>query len=103
MSATIDTLKFSKRLQAAGMAPTQAEAIAEAVADGVSEGLATKRDIADLRAATKQDIADLRIATKQDIADLRVAMAELKADLLRWTIGTMIAMTAVFAALVKLL
>ena len=40
--------------------------------------LATKTDLADLRAATKTDLADLRAATKADLADLRAAT---KADL----------------------
>jgi hypothetical protein len=43
------------------------------------------------------------LATKTDIADLRREMAELKAELIRWALGTIIAMTAVFAAIVKLL
>ena len=51
--------------------------------------LATKADLADLRAATKADLADLRAATKTDLADLRAATkadladlrAETKADL----------------------
>ena len=53
MSAlTFDTLKFARRLQAAGMeqhlAEEQAEALAEALEANL-ENLATKADIADLR------------------------------------------------------
>ncbi len=35
--------------------------------------LATKNDIAELRAATKDELTELRSATKNDIAELRVA------------------------------
>lgn len=49
---TFDTLKFARRLQAAGMeqrlAEEQATALAEAL-DANLENLATKADIADLR------------------------------------------------------
>lgn len=38
--------------------------------------LATKGDIADLRAATGQDIAALRAATGQDVADLRAEVID---------------------------
>jgi len=43
------------------------------------------------------------LATKADVAELRRDMAELEARLIRWAVGTIIAMTAVFAAIVKLL
>ena len=50
--------------------------------------IATKQDIAELSAATKQDIAELRTATKQDIAELRadleVKIERVRADLIRW-------------------
>ena len=42
MSATIDTLRFAKRLQAVGMAAPQAEAFAEAFAEAAMERLVTK-------------------------------------------------------------
>lgn len=53
MSAlTFDTLKFARRLQAAGMEPRLAEEQAEALAEALAqdrEALATKADITDLR------------------------------------------------------
>jgi translation initiation factor IF-2 len=85
MPAAIDTLKFSKRLEAAGMAPAQAEAIAEAVSEGMAEGLATKADISEA------------------VAAMRSEMAKMEARIIRWNIGTIIAMTAVNTAVVKLL
>ena len=61
-------------LIAAGAPEDKAKAAAEAIP--VSDLLATREDIADLKAATKQDIAD----TKQDIAALK---AEMKQDIAR--------------------
>jgi len=75
MPAAIDTLKLAKRLRQADFTQLQAEALAEAVGEATVEGVATKLDIAELRADLKQDIADLRAELKQDIGDLR---AELK-------------------------
>ncbi len=78
MPAAIDTLKLAKRLRQADFTDLPAEALAEAVGEATVEGVATKLDIAELRAELKQDIADLRAELKQDIADLR---AELKQDI----------------------
>jgi|SRR6266478_4581071 hypothetical protein len=112
MPVTVDTLKFSKRLQAAGMPASQAEAFAEAFGEAAGEGLATKQDIGELRLEMAGQIADLR----QQLADLRqqitgvreqmatkADLAELRADLIKWNVGTIIAAMAVFAAIVKLL
>jgi hypothetical protein len=50
--------------------------------------------------ATKADLEQLRLVTKADLA-------ELKADIIKWmgglVIGSMVAMTGIFAAIVKLL
>jgi hypothetical protein len=43
------------------------------------------------------DMAD--IVTKQE---LRADLAELKADLIKWNVGTLLAVTGIFAAIVKL-
>jgi SpoVK/Ycf46/Vps4 family AAA+-type ATPase len=79
---------------------------------------ATKRDFKELEAATKRDLKELEATTTRDIQDLQrdlkemettlrkdmeVKLAELKADLLKWTVGMLLAQIAVIAALVKLL
>jgi len=95
--AAIDTLKFAKRLRQANFTELQAEALAEAVAEATVESVATKLDIAGLRAELKQDIAELRTELKQDIAELRtelkqgiagvrVEMAALESRMLRWMV-----------------
>lgn len=43
------------------------------------------------------------LATKLDIQQLRTDMADLKVELIKWNVGTLIAMTGIFAAIVKLL
>lgn len=64
--------------------------------------LATKADIREVRIATKADIAELRLATKADIAELKIAMADLRAELIKWNVGAMAVLTAIFAAISRL-
>jgi hypothetical protein len=70
-------------LRAAGVSDEQAKAAAGAVIGG--EGLATRTDLAVVK------------------ADLVAMMAGMETRIVRWNAGTIIAMTAVFAAIVKLL
>lgn len=96
MSAVpFDTLKYAEALKAAGVPEPQARAQAEALADVLRQG---GRDL-----ATKADIAELRTTIHALGLDLRREMAELKADLIKWNVGALIAMTGIFAAIVKLL
>ena len=60
----------------AGASEDSARAAAGAIP--IAKDLATKEDLADVRAALTHDIADLRAEVKQDIADLR---AEVKQDI----------------------
>jgi hypothetical protein len=52
-----------------------------------------------------REIIDNQIATKQDTAvleaNLTTNLAETKADLIKWYIGTMFAMTALIVGLIK--
>lgn len=77
----IDTLKFSRKLVAAGMAPAAAEAIAEAFIDVDTSELATKQDLGVLKHELKQDVAEVRqelTVVKRDIAAVK---AELQAQI----------------------
>ncbi|WP_295580703.1 DUF1640 domain-containing protein [uncultured Lamprocystis sp.] len=79
MSAvTFDTLRFAKKLEAAGLPTPQAEAIADAFREATSEELVTR------------DYLDARLAATQ-------------ADLVKWMAGLLIAQAALIAALTKLL
>ena len=101
-----DTLRFSRNLAEAGLAPAQADGIAAATASALAEvvgQLATRDDLASQNQAFRSEIAALRQETKAEIAALRHDLRELE---LRMTIklGTMMAgAVALTAALVKLL
>lgn len=74
---TFDTLKFVKQLEAAGIAPAQAEAFVTAQQEILSQAL------------------DTTLSTKADIAALerRVDMLEAKIDKLSWMVGILIALS----------
>lgn len=96
---TFDTLKFAKRLKDAGFTENQAEAQAQAFAEAVRESghaLATKADIAELRAATKLDIAELKTEIQAMINRLLLTLTGI-------IVGSMVAMAGIFGLIVKLL
>ena len=74
----IDTLKLYERLRAAGVPEAQAKAQAEAFAEALGDMMAE------------------RLATKEDLAKLR-------AELIRWVSGLMIAQAGLIVALIRLL
>jgi hypothetical protein len=76
----IDTLKITRRLEAASLPTAQAEAIAQAIAE----------------------VTSMDLATKADIADVRTAIAELKADLQRWVFGVVVLSTIAQVLVIKL-
>jgi hypothetical protein len=76
---TFDTLKFVERLKLAGVSEEQAKAEVEA-----------------LTAALNETIAVRELATKTDLEMI-------KADLIKWMAGLLLAQAAVVATLVKLL
>ncbi len=102
MPVAIDTLKFSKRLQAAGMASAQADVFAEAVGEALSEVQAANEEIAELRVATKQ-FAERRRAIQQNNAELRAAFAELRAEMRAVGTRLICSMGVGFAATVAIL
>lgn len=87
-----DTHRFVKRLTENGFTEQQAETLAEEHVALINSNLATKADIA----AVTADIEALRQETKAEIATL-------KADLLKWMFGALIAQGGLIVALVKLL
>ncbi len=82
---TFDTLKFSKKLVAAGFSEQQAETLAEEQAALIEDQLATKRDLKELEVTLRRDIADVK-------RDLTIRMG-----------GMMVTAVVAVAALVKLL
>jgi len=91
----IDTLKVAKRLREAGFTEPQAEAVIAAVQEG-TEGaeLATRPDLAELRAEFKADLAALRSELRETelrleakIEAVRSDIAAVKADILNRVFG----------------
>ncbi len=95
-SLAFDTHAFVKNLTQAGMPEQQAEVLANQQKQLLDEQLATKQDIAELRAATKHDIAELKAEVKLDIA-------EASRDTIKWVAGLLIGQAALVVALIKLL
>ncbi len=81
---TFDALAAAGTLREAGFEDRQAEAVAGVVRHAVDAdrgALATKADIAALRADTRADIAALRADLDTGLAALRADHAETRADL----------------------
>lgn len=55
-----DRLSLTNALEAAGIERKAAERVASEIFDAINENVATKTDLAELRAAFRADIADLR-------------------------------------------
>ncbi len=116
MVVGFDTHAVVKELVAAGFTGEQAEAVTRAVRQAQDidlSNLATKTDLAELKAelkgdlsalksdltavksdltAAKSDIASVRSELKSDMAvtksDIRRDIADTKADILKWMVGT---------------
>ena len=98
-TATFDTLHAAKALTAAGFEAQQAEAITDTIRDAFTESVATKADIAELRA----DMASLKTRLVERIDAVETRVVERFEALYKqlWLMGLGI-VTAV-AAIVKLL
>ena len=98
-SVAFDTLRFSQRLEEAGLTAAQAAGSAAAFAEAIGEmvgQLASKHDLDLLRQEMRAEHATLRRELKSDMAQLELRMTI--------KLGTMMAgSVALTAALVKLL
>jgi len=115
-SVAFDTLRFSQRFSEAGLGPAQAAGVAAATAEAIGEfvgQLATRHDLALLRAEMHGEMASLRQELRGKMSTLRQDLdglrRETRADLarleLRMTVklGTMMAgAVALAAALARL-
>jgi uncharacterized protein involved in exopolysaccharide biosynthesis len=83
-TAVFDTLKASRDLKAAGVDARQAEAIVTTMAGAFDDAVATKANLAEVKAELKADIAAVKADLKAEIAafkaDLMQEIAGLKAD-----------------------
>jgi hypothetical protein len=78
-------LAYVKKLRSAGVPEKQAEIQAETFAEILEE-----------RVATKQDLKELELALKHDLANI-------KAEIIKWVAGMLVAQAAIVATLAKLL
>ncbi len=96
-----DSHRFVKRLTECGFTEKQAETLAEEHVALLNTNLATKADIA----AVKADIDALRQETTASIETLRqetrASIEAMKADLLKWLFGALIAQGGLIVTLVK--
>ena len=90
-TAIFDTLKASRDLKAAGVDARQAEAIVTTMAEAFDDAVATKANLAAVKADLKADIAAVKAELKTDIAEvkaeLKTDIAEVKADLMQELAG----------------
>ena len=111
----IDTLEFSKSLQAAGADEKLAEAIVKGITGADTSELATKEDlkntetllrseISEVQASLESQIADVRTELKSEIVGVRTEIADVKSDL-KWMkgIGAAILAAVVIPMLTELL
>jgi hypothetical protein len=97
-----DTLRFVKRLQAAGYTPEQAEAQAEAYAEAVGDALATKQDLELTKQELQHSISTVKSEVEAMATTLRGEIREANLNLIKWIVPLLVGQTAVIAALVKL-
>ena len=98
-----DSHRFVKRLTESGFTEQQAETLADEHVALLNSNLATKADIEALRRETKTDIARVEAAVETLRQETRASIEAVKADLLKWLFGAMIAQGGLIVALVKLL
>jgi hypothetical protein len=103
---TFDKLTYIDRLKAAGFAEPQARAMADGLDQALREEVATKSDLAVLRAEFKSDLGLLRSdlgLLRSDMGGLKgellAAMKADKIDFLKWVVMLIVGQSAVFTAL----
>ena len=96
---TFDKLAYIDRLKAAGFAEPQARAMADGLDQALREEVATKGDLAALRAELRSDLGLLRGEMSGLKGELLAAMKADKVDLLKWVVMLIVGQTAVFTAL----
>ena len=94
-----DTHRFVKRLTDCGFTEKQAETLAEEHVTLLNANLATKADIAEIKA----EIARVEAGVDAVRQETKAAIETAKSDLMKWLIGALIAQGGLIVALVKLL
>ncbi|HID51731.1 MAG TPA: DUF1640 domain-containing protein, partial [Anaerolineae bacterium] len=61
-----------------------------------------KEEIASVRNELKEEIASVRNELKEEIASVRVESHSFKTEIIKWNIGTMVALVAIMLAVLRL-
>ncbi len=93
--AAIDTLKASEDLQSAGMDVVLSKAVVGVLNEAVTSNVATKDDLAVLKADMEAEFADVRGEMRTEFAKVRQEMAQNNQTIVR-TLITTIGFFAVF-------
>lgn len=104
-----DTLSYAEDLVEIGVPESQSRLQAKVLSKAfASNNLATKTDIAELRAEVKTDIAELRADftklradVKTDIIRLESKVSDVKFELIKWVAGMSFATMGVMFALLR--
>ena len=83
VALAFDTYKAVKALREAGADEALAEAVVATVGDAIGGNVATKADLAEVKAEVKADIAAVKAELKSDIAEVKADIAEVGARLYR--------------------
>ncbi|MDR2689034.1 MAG: CCDC90 family protein [Azoarcus sp.] len=71
-TVTFDTLAFTKKLEAKGFRPEQAEGVTDALKEALNVAeIATKRDLQDVETSLNAKIETLRLEVRAEIAPLK--------------------------------
>lgn len=92
----LDTLRYSKRLQSAGVSREQAEAQAEALAQELRESISTREQVEGVETRLESKIAEVKTQLQAEIGEVRTELRYI-----RWMGGLLIGLVA--AVLVKVM
>ena len=90
-------LTYIDRLTRGGFSPDQARASAEALETAFGETVATKSDLAEVKAELKADISELKV----QIAGVRAEIAQSRTETLRWTFVFNLGLVGALLSIIK--
>jgi uncharacterized protein YceH (UPF0502 family) len=100
---TFDKLAYVDRLKAAGMGEREARALAEGLDQALREQVATKSDLAAVKADLTAEIAAVETRLTAVEHKLQVEIQTAKHDVLRWMVGMAFAQTGLTVTLIRFL
>jgi uncharacterized protein YceH (UPF0502 family) len=100
---TFDKLAYVDRLKAAGVGEREARALAEGLDQALREEVATKSDLAAVKADLTAEIAAVETRLTAVKHKLQVEIQTAKHDVLRWMVGMAFAQTGLTVTLIRFL